>query len=117
MFFSASLSINITSVSDNGVELSPSPSVGLSVCVCLSVRKMYCGKTADRIQTLFWGEFGVSHCNQWGLCCVVARELRALPKLLWDDLFSSLNASNKLVTNMFAADCCYCHIGGLGDGC
>jgi len=21
----------------------------------------------------FGGEFGVSHCNQWGLCCVVVR--------------------------------------------
>jgi len=19
----------------------------------------------------FWGEFGASHCNQWGLCCIV----------------------------------------------
>jgi len=24
-----------------------------------------------------WGEFGVSHCDQWGLCDA------ALPKLLW----------------------------------
>jgi len=28
------------------------------------------------------GEFGASHCNQWGLCCVIVRERRALPKLL-----------------------------------
>ena len=34
---SASLSINIASVSANGVDLSPIPSVGLSVCVCRSV--------------------------------------------------------------------------------
>jgi len=29
----------------------------------------------------FGGEFGASHCNQWGLCDT------ALPKLLWQDLF------------------------------
>jgi len=68
----------------------------LCVCMCLSVRKVYCGKTADWIRMPFgmvtgewdrsrygcikWGgdcrrgrcsfggEFGASHCNQWGLC-------------------------------------------------
>ena len=35
-----------------------------------------------------WSEFGASHCNQWGLCCIVARERRALPKLLWESLLS-----------------------------
>jgi len=67
-----------------------------SVClsVCLFVRKVYCGKTADWIRMPFGvvsgtglgmgildfggdrrrgrdslrGEFGASHCNQWGLC-------------------------------------------------
>jgi len=34
LVFSASLTINIASVSANGVDLSPSPSVGLCVCVC-----------------------------------------------------------------------------------
>ena len=34
----------------------------------------------------FEGEFGASHCNQWGLRGVVAREQRVLPKLLWGDL-------------------------------
>ena len=34
----------------------------------------------------FWGEFGASHCNQWGLCCIVMRERRSLPKLLWGGL-------------------------------
>ena len=29
------------------------------------------------------GEFGASHCNQWGLCCVVVQQRPALPKLLW----------------------------------
>jgi len=33
------------------------------------------------------GEFGASHCNQWGFCCVVVQEQRTLPKLLWEDLF------------------------------
>jgi len=61
------------------------------LCVC--VRKVYCGKTANWIRLPFWvvsgiglgmgvldgvvivegegavlGEFGASHCNQWGLC-------------------------------------------------
>ena len=36
----------------------------------------------------FGSEFGVFHCNQWGLCCVVFRERRALPKLIWEDLLS-----------------------------
>ena len=66
------------------MELSPGPSV-----VCLSVRKVYCGKTADWIRVplgavsgvglgmgvldggddcrrgrgSFGGEFGASHCN------------------------------------------------------
>ena len=46
---SASLSINIASVSANGVDLSSIQSVGWSVCrsVCQFVRKVYCGKTAD----------------------------------------------------------------------
>jgi len=81
------------SISAIGVDLSLIPSV--SLCVCLSVCKVYCGKTADWIQMPFgvvsgvgrgmpirWGggrrreravlgEFGASHCNQWGLCCVV----------------------------------------------
>jgi len=74
----------------------------LSVCVsvCLSVgrsvRKVYCGKTAEWIRVPFGvvsgvgrergvldgsgdlegegtvlGEFGASHCNQWGLCGVI----------------------------------------------
>ena len=73
----------------------------LSVCVSvsLSVQKVYCGKVAEWIQMLFGmvsgvgqgmgvlvgdsycqrgrgsfgGEFGASHFNQWGLCCVVVR--------------------------------------------
>ena len=64
------------------------------LCVCVCVRKVYCGKTADwlwmpfgvmsgvgfgmgvldgggncrRGRGSFVGEFGASHCNQWGLC-------------------------------------------------
>ena len=33
------------------MDPSPSPSVGL--CVCVSVRKVYCGKTADWIRMPF----------------------------------------------------------------
>ena len=50
---SASLSINIESVSTNGVELSSIPSVSWSVCVYQSVRKVYCGKMADWIRMPF----------------------------------------------------------------
>ena len=48
---SASLSIGIGSLSANGVDLSPISSVGRSVCVY--VRKVYCGKTADWIRMPF----------------------------------------------------------------
>jgi len=34
----------------------------------------------------FSGEFGASHCNQRGLCCIVVQQQRALPKLLWENL-------------------------------
>ena len=30
--------------------------------------------------------FGVSHCDQWGLCCAVVRERHALPKDFEEDL-------------------------------
>ena len=57
LVISASLSINITSVSTTDVDLSPIPSVGRSVCVC--VRKVYCGKIDDWIRMPFgmveWG--------------------------------------------------------------
>jgi len=84
-------------------------SVGLSIgrSVCLCVRKVYCSKTADWIRIPFGmvsvvgrgidvldrgdnrrrgrgsfeDEFGASHCNQWGLCCIVVQERCALPKL------------------------------------
>jgi len=29
---------------------------------------------------------GASHWNQWGLCCIVVRDRRAVPKVLWEDL-------------------------------
>jgi len=94
--------LSLAIVSANGVDLSPIPSVGRSVCLC--VRKVYyCGKTADWIRMPFgmvcgigqgmgildWvgnrrrkgavleDEFGTSHCNQWGLCCIVVRETRS----------------------------------------
>jgi len=64
-------------------------SVGLWVCLC--VQKASFGKTADwiRIRLGWWvgsverlvywmtdegGEFGASHWNQWGLCCIVVRK-------------------------------------------
>ena len=80
--------------------------------VYLTVRKLYCGKTAEWIwvpfgvlstvgrgidvldgggyrqrgRGSFGGEFWVSRCNQWGLCCIVVRQRRTLPKLLWENL-------------------------------
>jgi len=61
IIFSASLSINIASITANGVDLSPIPYVGQSVgwSVCLYVRKVYCGKTADWIQMPFGMMSGV----------------------------------------------------------
>jgi len=47
------------------------------------------------------GEIGASHCNQRGLCCVAVRGRRALPKLLWDDLFQFLLKNEK--------NGCICH--------
>jgi len=45
---------------------------------------------------IFGDEFEAFHCNRWD-CCVVVRERRALPKLLWEDLFM---ASFSLWCNM-----------------
>jgi len=62
---SASLSINTASISANGVDLLPVPSVRLSVgrsvgrSVCVCVRKVYCGKTADWIRMPFGMVSGV----------------------------------------------------------
>ena len=61
---SASLSINTASVSAHVTELPPSPCVGLCVPVCLSVRKVYCGKTADWIRIPFGMVSGVGR----GMC-------------------------------------------------
>jgi len=47
---SASLTINIASVSAIGIDLSLIPSVGLCLCVCLCVRKAYCGIMAEWIR-------------------------------------------------------------------
>jgi len=57
-----SLSINIASISINGVHLWPSPSVGLCVYlpVALSIRKVYCGKMVDWIRMPFGMMSGVS---------------------------------------------------------
>ena len=34
----------------------------------------------------FKGKCGAFRCNQWGLCCIVVQQRRALPKLLWGGL-------------------------------
>jgi len=56
-----------------------------------AVRRRVCvldkGGNRRRGRSSFGGEFGASYCNQWGLRCIVVRERRALPKLLWEDLF------------------------------
>jgi len=61
---SALLSINIASVSALLTDLSPRPSV--SLCVLLSVWKVYCGKTADCI------------CMPFGVVSGVGREMGVL---------------------------------------
>jgi len=53
ILFSASLSINRASVSDNDVDLSPISSVGLSVGLSVCVQKVFCDKTADWIRVPF----------------------------------------------------------------
>jgi len=79
--------------------ISASLSVGQPVCP-----EVYCGKTAavwsgewdqsrngrirwggycQRGMGSFWGKCGVSHYNQWKLCCVVVQKRHAFPKLLW----------------------------------
>jgi len=58
---SASLCISTASVSAYLTDLSPSPSVGLCVCVRLCVcRKVYCGKMAEWIRMPFGMVSGVS---------------------------------------------------------
>jgi len=47
-----------------------------------------------RERAVWGGEFGTSHCNQLGLCCVVVRERRALPKLLRGGLFTLAGTSS-----------------------
>jgi len=44
------------------------------------------GDDHRRGRSCFVGEFRVSHCNQWGLCCVVVQERCALRKWLWGGL-------------------------------
>jgi len=101
---------------------------------------VYCGKTADWIrvpfgvQTLacrgmgvldgggdrqrergsYWGKCGTSRGNKWGLCYVVLRKRRALPKLLRDDLLFLL----LLLLLLLRACCCvrsgnYLHMHGV----
>ena len=114
---SMSLYVNIASISDHGIELlSPiCQSVCQSVCPESVLRKMYCGKTADwnqmpfgmvsgvdrgmgvldgnvdrwRGRGSFGAEFGVSHWNQWGLCCIVVWKCMNWPRChlgYWDSL-------------------------------
>jgi len=54
---SALLSIGIASIRSIFTDLSPRPSIGLSVC--LSVQKVYCGKTAELIRMPFGMVSGV----------------------------------------------------------
>jgi len=46
----------------------------------------------------FEGEFGVYHCNQWGLCCIVVRERRLFPDDFWEDLLI-INVKESVVNN------------------
>ena len=97
VIISASLSVNVASVSANDVDLSTLPSVGrsvwLSLCVsgkCTVAKRLIgcvCRTMVSRVGrgmgvldgavivegngVVLGGEFGVSHCNQCGLCCIV----------------------------------------------
>jgi len=61
---------------------------GMVSGVCRGMRKR--GGDRRRGRGSFGCKCGASHCNQWGLCCIVVRERRALPKLLWRGLDVSL---------------------------
>jgi len=89
---SAMLSINIASVSACGIELSSIPSVGRSVCllVCVSVRKMYCGKMDDWIQMPF------------GMVSGVGRGMRILDGMvivIWEGAVLGVNLGRLVVIN------------------
>jgi len=94
VIISVSLSISIASVRGILTELSPRPSVCMSVCP-ESVLWQNSWMDPDVIwdsewgwsrdgcirwgwwlskgKGLVWGVCGVSHCNHWGRCCVVVR--------------------------------------------
>jgi len=52
----------------------------------------------------FGDEFWASHCNQRGLCCVVVRERRALPKLLWGGLVMIISIHDLLFLPISATE-------------
>ena len=54
--------------------------------VCWGMGVLDGGGDRRRGMGSFGGEFVASHCNQWGLYCIVVREWRSLPKLLWEGL-------------------------------
>jgi len=49
----------------------------------------------------FGGEFGSSHSNQWGLCCVVVQERRALPNYLGRTCLPSLRTMGWILSLLF----------------
>jgi len=92
---------------------------------------MYCGKMADWIRMLFGvvsevgrrmgvldgvpggdrrrgrGSFGVeflvSHCNQWGLCCIVVQKYVKGGDALFQNYFGENSLITARVTKFFAA--------------
>ena len=111
--FSASLTINIIERKRSWNRVVAYP-ICLSVCL---ERKVYCDKTVNWIWMPFgmvtgggvsrgmivlhgvvwwWSkgkgsfgdEFGASHCNQWGLCCVVVWKRCTVPNYFAQDLFT-----------------------------
>jgi len=53
------------------------------------------------IKEQFWGEFGASHCNRWGLCCAIVQERSALPKLLWGELvYVRFNSKLEIISTL-----------------
>jgi len=48
----------------------------------------------------FRGKHGAFHRNRWRLCCVVVRERRTLPELLWGGLVFYFQWTAKLAVDM-----------------
>jgi len=58
----------------------------------------------DHQRGSFGGEPWAFDCNQWGLCCIVVGERRALPKLYWGKTCPDLVQSTICMPNCVGLD-------------